>query len=597
MPSMIDETMPVAGTPTTASVRANFATAKTEITALQAATAGSPFLPLAGGQMTGPMYLDRDPTSSMMPATKGYVDAGGTGGGGGGIPEAPADGGLYGRGDGAWHPVQPLIGGGDLTLGGNLHLGNYVYFAGATGAVNGIGGPLIFGDANYIILQCGTGNSGIVFANHSGVGKHTFDAVGNYTASGNIAGVNVTGSGNLSITGSSTLGNNVAITGSIRSTGAGSALYLADRTTSRNWAWYAGGDRMRLFNGTADIATVDPSGNATLAGPYLFLNNATGSVNTAGGPLFYADTANMVLKVGQSNGGWLFQNYAGTTVALLTNAGQFQPNSINTPSISTSSISCVGAIQASGPSGSLAFIDRSSGRGWSWFGNGDAARLNSSGFGDVLIIDATGNTGVTGTLQVSGGGAAALNVPNGGAAIAGTLAVNQTLTVSGGGNAVISVPNGGITLYEATLTSGGDQVVNCPNGGITVQGVNSAQVNCSGNAYKPGGGPWSDSSDIRLKRDVEDYRVGLHAICQLRPRSYEFNGLAATKPGTRHIGLIADEVEKIMPEMVGSHRKRLHPSDEFEVDVKTLDTTALVFALVNALKEVQGRLTLLESRP
>jgi hypothetical protein len=37
MPSAINETVPVAGTPTTASVRSNFLTAKNEITALQSA--------------------------------------------------------------------------------------------------------------------------------------------------------------------------------------------------------------------------------------------------------------------------------------------------------------------------------------------------------------------------------------------------------------------------------------------------------------------------------------------------------------------------------------------------------------------------------
>jgi hypothetical protein len=101
MTSQIDPTVPVAGAPTTESVRANFAVAAGEITALQNQTIGAPFLSLGGGQMTGPMYLFNDPTDPRMPATKAYVDAGG-GGGGGGIPEAPADGTLYGRENGAW---------------------------------------------------------------------------------------------------------------------------------------------------------------------------------------------------------------------------------------------------------------------------------------------------------------------------------------------------------------------------------------------------------------------------------------------------------------------------------------------------------------
>ena len=123
MTSQIDVTKPIFGTPTTQSVRDNFTTAANEISLLQQQTVGSPFLPLAGGRLTGPVYLHNDPTDAMMPATKGYVDAGGGGdGGGSGIPEAPPDGQTYGRSGGAWDAVLPLAGGallGALILAGD----------------------------------------------------------------------------------------------------------------------------------------------------------------------------------------------------------------------------------------------------------------------------------------------------------------------------------------------------------------------------------------------------------------------------------------------------------------------------------------------
>jgi microcystin-dependent protein len=113
MPSQIDATLPVEGNPTTQSVRENFATAKNEITALQTATAQAPYVPIAGGTLTGSLLLAGDPTSGPMAATKAYVDAHATGGGGG-IPEAPADGTLYARRNGAWVASVP-IGGGTMT--------------------------------------------------------------------------------------------------------------------------------------------------------------------------------------------------------------------------------------------------------------------------------------------------------------------------------------------------------------------------------------------------------------------------------------------------------------------------------------------------
>jgi hypothetical protein len=54
MVSAINPTLPVYGAPTTQSVRDNFQHAHDEITALQAATTGSPFLPIIGGAVTGP---------------------------------------------------------------------------------------------------------------------------------------------------------------------------------------------------------------------------------------------------------------------------------------------------------------------------------------------------------------------------------------------------------------------------------------------------------------------------------------------------------------------------------------------------------------
>ena len=125
MTSNIDLTIPVYGVPTTASVRSNFAIAQSEISALQLATPGAPFLPLSGGTMIGALILAADPTAALQAATKNYVDnavAGGSGGGGG-LPDAPSDGASYGRSDAFWVPVLPLSGGivsGNLQVTGSL---------------------------------------------------------------------------------------------------------------------------------------------------------------------------------------------------------------------------------------------------------------------------------------------------------------------------------------------------------------------------------------------------------------------------------------------------------------------------------------------
>jgi len=121
-------------------------------------------------------------------------------------------------------------------------------------------------------------------------------------------------------------------------------------------------------------------------------------------------------------------------------------------------------------------------------------------------------------------------------------------------------------------------------------------TNTSPYAYKPSGGSWGATSDIRVKRDIGVYTRGLEAVLQLRPITYYYNGKGGTPDdGVQYVGLVADDVESIMPEMVGEHAD-LHSAagDKLE-HLKTLDVSALTYALVNAVKELNTRLTKLEN--
>lgn len=115
-----------------------------------------------------------------------------------------------------------------------------------------------------------------------------------------------------------------------------------------------------------------------------------------------------------------------------------------------------------------------------------------------------------------------------------------------------------------------------------------------GNAWKPGGGAWSSTSDIRLKKDIVPYNAGLPAVCQLEPVSFKYNGLADTPDnGKTYYSLIADDVQPVMPEMVGTRPATI---DGVDTDVLTLDTTPLTLALINAIKELRTRIEALEAR-
>lgn len=78
-------------------------------------------------------------------------------------------------------------------------------------------------------------------------------------------------------------------------------------------------------------------------------------------------------------------------------------------------------------------------------------------------------------------------------------------------------------------------------------------LHVQGDAAKPGGGTWTDSSDMRLKKNVEPLVGALEKILQLRGVSFEWNEPERAKflPGAQ-IGMVAQDVEKVFPGWVGT---------------------------------------------
>jgi hypothetical protein len=131
-------------------------------------------------------------------------------------------------------------------------------------------------------------------------------------------------------------------------------------------------------------------------------------------------------------------------------------------------------------------------------------------------------------------------------------------------------------------------------------------------ASKPGGGAWSDSSDARIKTVSGNYGHGLDEIMQLQPVVYNYKGndtrdppgeksspysdsphYGVAKDGTRYIGLVAQHVEAVMPEMV--NRAAGYIDGKAVADLLNLDTTPLIFALINATKQLAARVAALET--
>lgn len=87
------------------------------------------------------------------------------------------------------------------------------------------------------------------------------------------------------------------------------------------------------------------------------------------------------------------------------------------------------------------------------------------------------------------------------------------------------------------------------------------------------------TSDARLKTDILDLDDALAKVCKLRGTSFQMNG-------KKHIGVIAQEVEEVVPELVSTN-------EEGYKSVAYANTVAL---LIEAVKEQQAQIEELKAK-
>jgi hypothetical protein len=261
--------------------------------------------------------------------------------------------------------------------------------------------------------------------------------------------------------------------------------------------------------------------------------------------------------------------------------------------------------------------------------------FNAGTTGFLPNTNAAGAVTLTGTLNVSNGGTGGTTQAAARTGLGlGTMATQDSSSVSitGGSVSAGTVSGGGVrsgtglapsfgytftTGSSSFASSGTDATINFSANtslystgsgatfGISVGGADTARYTSSAFAVGPGitqaqcyfGTTWTNISDARVKTDVTPYALGTAALNQLRPVNYIYNGDYGTpKNGIVQTGLIAQEVLTTpLSSMVGT-RVYTDPKTGVETTLYDLNTNQLVFALVNAVKELTARVTALEAK-
>src|SRR5262245_7140409 len=224
---------------------------------------------------------------------------------------------------------------------------------------------------------------------------------------------------------------------------------------------------------------------------------------------------------------------------------------------------CLGITNQNTSSGAMGI------RGWSFAPQGGGVfggTTNNQGYG--VLGDASVNNG-TGVRGDSGGGVGVRGVSWNGDGIEGSTA---------------SAVKSGAYLHNDHW-NGGYGVFASANGvGHAVHGRNDSANGWAGyfegrvfttTSYQ--------SSDARLKKDIKSVAYGLDQIAQLRPVTFRWKERRHTQ--ALQIGLIAQEVQKIIPEVVNTDEKS---------GMMSVNYTALVPVMMKALQEQQAQIKRLE---
>ncbi|MDD4973552.1 MAG: tail fiber domain-containing protein [Bacteriovorax sp.] len=93
-------------------------------------------------------------------------------------------------------------------------------------------------------------------------------------------------------------------------------------------------------------------------------------------------------------------------------------------------------------------------------------------------------------------------------------------------------------------------------------------------------------SDERLKKNIRPFELGLNQVLGIQPKTYRYNGLGGTEEDHEdRIGVIAQELEKVAPELIEKRMAKLNKNDKKETEFKAVNYNAFTYMVINAMKE------------
>jgi hypothetical protein len=200
---------------------------------------------------------------------------------------------------------------------------------------------------------------------------------------------------------------------------------------------------------------------------------------------------------------------------------------------------------------------------------------NVATFGTTLYSVANGNVGIGNTTPTNKLSVQGNTYILGGIVANGSIGSNgQVLTSNGTGMAWATAGGGGSTLIANTTDT---QTFYIPMANTTTGTWSNAVVSTTKLYFVPSTGTlnatiFNSLSDKKFKTDIKPVTNALDTLSKIDGVSFKWK-----ESGTKSYGVIAQEIEKILPELVDGK------------DIKSVNYAGIIAFLINAIKELDQR--------
>jgi len=459
-------------------------------------------------------------------------------------------------------------GGGSTTATGQNVVGKFcVVVGGDTNNASGVQNDIAGGPTGYAAIGGGEGNTASGYVSTvAGGGGTDDDGSGHQVPAYNTAsarGASVGGGQANSATGTwSTVsggeyntasGSIAAVAGGFLNSASGTASFVPGgiQNIASGSESFAGGYYAQAGNpGSFVWSDISSSNRFATTGSNQFLVRAHGGVGINGTPKNADIELSLYPNSASPNYSNLFFGVANTTAGILTSVGDVDSNG-----------------------GARFYVDQYNG----------TSQLRR------LVADSDGLS-INGANAIDPANHHELTIYSGPHQLSNEISMNLVPgTGSGGsfGTEIYTFPNNGSVGEYSIRYYDTNGVQHSLLSAVSTNGLD--HITIDGDAFKPGGGAWSSTSDRRIKQDITPIASAIDTLLRLRPVSFrytpEYRALEGGLPDRSYLGFIAQEFAEIFPDAVSSTGKKLAGADP-DAPILALDSTPALITVVAAAQEL-----------